>query len=487
LGRAGRALALLVSVGSALTPAVKAVAPTGLNIQAIDALLQRTLAANRVPGLSLVVVEDQRIVFRKGYGRAGDGRPMTPRTPLFLGSTSKTITALAVMQLVEQGKLELDAPVQRYLSSFRVADGAASRRITVRHLLSHTSGLSESADSGNSDLSKTLSEQIGRMSSARLTAPVGTKYQYNSQNYRVLGLLIEQITGQSYGAYVRDRVFVPLGMSESLAGSGEARGLAQGHGQVFGFPFPRSEPFQPASQSSGYVISSAEDMGHFLIAMLNGGGYAGRAVAGVQTVTQMMTPPPGIDSQYGFGWMISTAGSVTKSAHDKKIVFHGGSLPNFHSFALLLPERRLGFAYLCNQNGLIPMLTWSQNVKSGMIDLLVGAPAPPGVSYRWIGWLMGALAASTLGLQVRGIVRLPRWKRHVSLQPRGVRWLRTLLDLAIPAAVLSGVGWRLPYALLPDVTLWVFASCALSTARGIGKLGLIVLPKPFQKSLGQSV
>jgi len=477
-------LALLVSLGTLLTPAALAQAPTGVNIQDIDAFLQNMLAANRVPGLSVVVVQDDRIVFMKGYGQAGGGRPVTPQTPFYLGSTSKTITALAVMQLVEQGKVELDAPVQRYLPWFRVADEAASRQITVRHLLNHTSGLSESADSGNSNLSPTLNEQIRRMRSARLTAPVGTKYQYDSQNYRTLGLLIEQVSGQPYGDYVRDHVFAPLHMTHSLAGSGPARDLAQGSSQAFGLPFPRPEKFQPASQSSGYIISSAEDMGHYLIAMLNQGRYADQSVVQAQTVSQMMTPPEGINSQYGFGWLASTVAAVTKSTHNDRIVFHGGSLPNFHSFALLLPEKRLGFAFLCNQSGIIPLLTWSQNVKGGMINLLLGEPAPPSPSYSWIGWLLGSFAALTLGLQVRSIVRLPQWESKVSRQSRPIRWFRTLVDLVIPAAVLSGVGWREPYTLLPDVTLWVLASCALSVVRGIAKLVLIVPQKPpaFEKA-----
>jgi CubicO group peptidase (beta-lactamase class C family) len=209
---AGGMLALVVSVGTLLTPTAQAQAPTGVSIRDIDAFLEKTLADNRVPGLSVVVVQDDRIVFMKGYGQAGGGRPVTPQTPLYLGSTSKTITALAVMQLVEQGKVELDAPVQRYLPWFQVADEAASRQITVRHLLNHTSGLSEGADPGNSNLSPTLNEQIRRMRSARLTARVGTKYQYDSQNYRTLGLLIEQVSGQPYGDYVRDHVFAPLDM-----------------------------------------------------------------------------------------------------------------------------------------------------------------------------------------------------------------------------------------------------------------------------------
>jgi CubicO group peptidase (beta-lactamase class C family) len=475
-------LAVVVSMG--LLPAQ---VPAPPNIRNIDSFLQKTVAGNRIPGLSVAVVQDDRIVFMKGYGQAGGGRPMTPQTPLYLGSASKTITALAVMQLVERGLLELDAPVQRYLPWFQVADETASRQITVRHLLNHTSGLSENADPGSSNLSPTLNQQIRKMRSARLTAPVGTKFSYNSQNYRALGLLVEQVSGRNFGDYVREHVFEPLEMTRSLAGSEQARDLAQGHSQLFGLPFLRAERFQPASQSSGYIISSAEDMGHYLLAMLNQGQYAGRSLIQARTIAQMTTPPAVTGSQYALGWMVSTVAAVSKSRHNDRIVFHGGSLPNFHAFLLLLPERRLGFAFLCNQNGLIPMLSWSQKVKTGTIDLLLGEPAPPRVSYGWIGWLLGALAALTLGLQVRAIIRLPKWKSKVIRQSRLKRWFRTLVDLAIPAAVLYGVGWREPYALLPDVTIWVLASCGLSIVRGIAKLGLMIRVRPLNRSIAPSV
>ncbi len=103
------------------------------------------------------------------------------------------------MQLVEQGKLELDAPVQKYLPWFQVADDSASAKITVRQLLNHTSGLSEEGDPNASAYTTSLEEQARLLKHAHLTAPVGTQYQYFNQNYRVLGLLIEQASGQSYG------------------------------------------------------------------------------------------------------------------------------------------------------------------------------------------------------------------------------------------------------------------------------------------------
>ena len=168
------------------------------------------MAAQRIPGLALGIVKDDRIAYLRGFGKADDsGRAVTPQTPFIIGSLSKSFTALAIMQLVEAGKVELDAPVQRYLPWFRVADEEASARITVRHLLNHTSGLSTKTGrsyQGNGDTSDAaLEKAVRKLSSAELTAPVGETYQYSTINYSVLGLIVQTVAGRSYESYVQTR------------------------------------------------------------------------------------------------------------------------------------------------------------------------------------------------------------------------------------------------------------------------------------------
>src|SRR5215218_10317168 len=134
--------AYLVSRPGSDAPAANG-AGTAPEFAAIERFVQKEMAAQRIPGLALGIVKDDRISYIRGFGKADDsGRPVTPQTPFIIGSLSKSFTALAIMQLVEAGKVELDAPVQHYLPWFRVADEEASGKITVRHLLNQTSGLS---------------------------------------------------------------------------------------------------------------------------------------------------------------------------------------------------------------------------------------------------------------------------------------------------------------------------------------------------------
>lgn len=158
----------------------------------IDAYIETQMRDLRIPGLALGIVQGDQIVHLKGFGVAdASGRLVTAQTPFLLNSISKSFAALAVMQLVEQGKIELDAPVQRYLPWFRVADAPVSVQITVRHLLNHTSGLGEAA--AYAYLSKrtlgdgTLTDRVRRLSTLQLSHPTGATFEYTDANYDVLG------------------------------------------------------------------------------------------------------------------------------------------------------------------------------------------------------------------------------------------------------------------------------------------------------------
>ena len=162
--RLGHARALIILLGAVYLVASpmslgRAAANPAPDLASIDAYLEMEMREVRIPGLALGIVHNDEVVHLRGFGEAGpDGRAVTPQTPFILASASKSFTALAIMQLVESGKVDLDAPVRRYLPDFRVADEAASAQITVRHLLHHTSGLPEDSAFGPM-LSNDISDQ----------------------------------------------------------------------------------------------------------------------------------------------------------------------------------------------------------------------------------------------------------------------------------------------------------------------------------------
>ena len=179
----------------------------------------------------------------KAFGIAdGSGRLVTPQTPFFTGSTGKSFTSLAIMQLVEAGKVTLDAPVQTYLPWFRVADVKASEVITVRQLLNMTSGFPQSIGQeqiANVDLSDSAIENnVRALAKIELIAPPGERYEYSNSNYVTLGMIIQAVTGQSYETYIREHIFKPLDIQNSFTSKTEAQqdGLAVGYQKWFGLP-----------------------------------------------------------------------------------------------------------------------------------------------------------------------------------------------------------------------------------------------------------
>ena len=175
-------LAILMFISSSLGVS-RSFAKTGLtDFEEVDAYISAKMEELDIPGAALVIVHDDQIVHLKGFGVAdGSGRPVTPQTPFFTGSTGKSITALAIMQLVEAGKIKLDAPVQTYLPWFRVADAKASEVITVRQLLNMTSGIPRSIGQeqlANTDLSDSAIENnVRALAKIELIAPPGQRYE----------------------------------------------------------------------------------------------------------------------------------------------------------------------------------------------------------------------------------------------------------------------------------------------------------------------
>ncbi len=258
-----------------LTRNASAIRPEQAHFGEIDNFIQERMRVLRIPGLAFAVVQGDRIVHIRGYGLAGPEMGMTPDTRSYIGSVSKPITALAVIQLVEQGDLQLDHPVQEYLPWFQVSDPEASATITVRNLLNHASGLSEVGYFPDLPVDATLRTAVEELRQARLIAQPGAEFHYFNENYQVLGLLVETISGLPYGQYVQENIFTPLDMENSFADPvrAEQAGVAQGHGVLFGFPISREEAHPIYETPSGRITSTAEDMAHFLIAQLNGGRY----------------------------------------------------------------------------------------------------------------------------------------------------------------------------------------------------------------------
>ncbi len=407
----------------------------------VDTYVEQQMRRLNIPGASLAIVEGDQIVHLRGFGRARpDGETPTPQTPFFIGSLTKSFTALAVMQLVEVGKIELDAPVQRYLPWFRVEDSQASAQMTVRHLLNQTSGLPMLP--GMTNLADTDSRpdaterQVRALSTLNLTRPVGSKFEYSNTNYNILGLIVETVSGEPYADYIQNHIFNPLGMSHSYASKAVAQqnGLAMGHRYWFGHPFPAPNLSIPSSSlSSGQLISSTEDMGHYLIAHLNDGRYGNAQLLSPAGIDEMHRPVAEINEMgmslghYGMGW-------ISQGTGVSRIVSHSGIVPDFGAFMALVPEQKKGMILLFNANHAMMKMTYDE-MGMGAAQRLAGhSPAPSRLGAAL--WAMrGLLFIPIIQLisVVATLLLLRRWRMNPERRPSGRRmWGQHILLPLIP-------------------------------------------------------
>jgi CubicO group peptidase (beta-lactamase class C family) len=413
----------------------------------VDLFVEAEMDAQRVPGLALAVVRDDRIVHMRGFGEADEsGRAVSPQTPFVIGSVAKSVTALAIMQLVEAGMVELDAPVVRYIPWFRVADEEASAEITLRHLLNHTSGLSTKTGrsfQGNGDTTDSALEQsVRRLGTVELTEAVGEVHQYSTIGYSVLGLVVQTVSGQTYESYVQEQIFDPLKMRTSFTSKADAEphGLAAGHRYWFGWPAAAEEPYNRGLLPAGFLISSAEDMAHYVTAQLNEGRYDGVAVlspAGTAALHRAAVPTAETGTSYGMGWFVG-------DVNDVPAVSHQGETFTYHANIVLIPRSKQGVVVLMNAENSQDLFFRGRmgTIAAGVASLLEGQepPAPPSSTSLLVVYaaVLGATCLQAAGMIVSA-VRLRR--RRVPAGRLGPR-MRTA------AALACNVAWALLVLLL---------------------------------------
>jgi CubicO group peptidase (beta-lactamase class C family) len=379
-----RACAVSIALAVALTPLIATAAPgraqTTDSATAIDEYIRGRMPDLRTPGVSVVVVEGDQVVLSRGYGLADReaGTPMTEDTPVAVASTTKGMTALAMMQLVEQGLVDLDAPVTRYLPDFTMDDDRAAA-ITVRQVLSHTSGIPAGTATDGAQDDQALQRRVAALASVELRYAPGSGYEYSLDGYSVAGLIVQTVSGVPYEDYLAANLFEPFGMARTTfdlsraAELGSATAYTKSRGFVSAGPLPLSRAANPG----GGVLTTARDVGNYFVALLNGGAFEGTRVISPGSIEQMWTPEPasGVEA-YGLGWGVEQVSGM-------RVLSHGGDLgaPGAYGSSgsrfLLVPERRLAVGVLANMSSLE-----KAEIAQNMLTIVLGGdavtrPAPP--------------------------------------------------------------------------------------------------------------
>lgn len=475
------------------------------DIAHINAFVQKTMQQKGIPGVELAIVHGNQVVDLRGFGRANDkGANVTPQTPFEIGSMTKSFTALAVMQLVEQGKLDLNAPIQRYIPWFRLVDSTASARITVAELLHHTSGIPDGTSVEFASLTQpdmTIAQYVRALNTVALDRPVGRSFEYSNTNYVILGLLVQMVSGQSYVAYVQQHILDPLNMHNTYLSYGQAmqRGASLGYNWLFGavasvnpggqtgVAFQTTASVPQSQVSAGGVVSSAEDMSHFLTAMMNGGQYGSTRVLSAQGVATLQAPSapipanvfPGERGAYGMGWFNGTYYGVPA-------IYHTGTTLTFKAFQVMDLQHQWGAIIL--MNAATPLLQEPFDaIKSGVTAMLTGHTpvSVAGLTLNTFYLITDSILAILSLLIIWRLARLLKWSRNLSTRLEVGRYKRgfkirhvlgVVFDIVAGIIALVGVivvlgsgSLRLALILIPDLSIWLLFAGVLMLLSGLAR------------------
>lgn len=313
-------------------------------LKKLDNEVPALIKEGNIPGVSIAIVKNGRSFIRTyGYADLARKNPVKENTLFELGSCSKAFTALAVIKLVRETKLNLDTPVSHYLPWFRVYYNGAVTQITPRQLLHHTSGIPWNTISKikQSDNKNALEQNVRLLIGQELNNLPGHKFEYATINYDVLALLIEKISGQSFESYLQHAIIDPIGLRSTSIGKSTDSKMAGGYKIGFFEPWYYDAPVFKGNNAAGYVVSNGTDVDKWLRFQL---GLDGNPLYSLASVTHARdeTVPPHDLAFYAMGWEVSISGNGE--------LYHAGANPNFTSYVALRPVAQTGVAVLANSN-----------------------------------------------------------------------------------------------------------------------------------------
>jgi CubicO group peptidase (beta-lactamase class C family) len=346
----------------------------------IDNYVNKALTNWQIPGAAVCIIKNGKVVLMKGYGvkELGGTDKVNENTLFMIGSNTKAFTATALTMLDAENTLSLDDKVTKWIPQFKLDNKAAGEQAIIRDLLCHRLGFRTfQGDFTYWTSNLTRNEVIEKMSHIKADYPFRTKWGYTNAAFLTAGEIIPKATGLQWEDFITQKIFIPLGMTNSLALSKDFPAAANkcyahtiDEGKLIKIPFCNSDNLAPA----GSIGSSVNDMSHWLMAQLNEGKYNNQQAIAATAIAQTWLPHfvlgngrhlynSGHFSLYGLGWFI-------EEYCGKKIVSHTGGVNGFVTSVTLIPEEELGIVVLTNtdQNSFFEALKWE------IADAYLGKP-----------------------------------------------------------------------------------------------------------------
>lgn len=326
----------------------------------LDSAITADMARTLTPGVQVAVAHNGRIIYAKAYGVADveTQRALTNASLLRIGSVTKMVTGAVAAELAEQGKLDLRAPISRYVPSL---DGKKVGTVTTHQLLTHTAGWLDNATAYGRMGEGALGEVMREVSDTLFITEPGRVISYSNPGFSMAGYVIERAGSERYGTQVDRMILRPTGMPHATFRPLEAmvRDFSQGHTGMPGSPAAMVRPFteNTAQWAAGFLMASASDMARFAAMLMDGGVIDGQRVISEGAVRRMTTPDPRIPgdstARYGYGLMIATQSGV-------RVWQHGGAINGFDAMVTMFPDEKLAIVVLDNRLG--PSVTGTTSV-----------------------------------------------------------------------------------------------------------------------------
>ena len=355
----GRLLAACAT-SIAVAFATDAASVSAADFPAVDASMLGLMPMDNVPGAALALIKDGRIVLEKGYGfrDLATPDPVTTATLFNIGSISKSFTALGIAQLVDQHQVELDTPVIKYIPDLRLSDPRVAQAVTLRQLLSHTSGL-PADQQWPPRVPPTREGIVSEFAGMPITAEPGTRFQYCSRCIVLAAYVLERVTGQSWEAYTRTHIFEPLRMTTASFGplgleQASDRAQPYRHDAVLSevpVPWGRLDYLGSLAPAGG-IDANVDEMASYALLQLGDGTVSGHGVLSTQMMAELHRPEITVGDDwtpaarkenlhYALGWFTSDVRGV-------RLVSHNGVNPGFRAAIVLVPSSKTGVIILTN-------------------------------------------------------------------------------------------------------------------------------------------
>lgn len=435
----------------------------------LNSYIENYLEEYQVPGASVAIVNNGEIYYSKSWGVTGESEEkVTAETPFTIGSISKPLTGLAIMKLINENTVKLDDPVQKHIPWFTLEDKKAASQITIKHLLTQSSGISTYtgltiSDKESKDFNA-IENNVESLSNVKLTASLGEKHQYSNANFLILGALIEEVTNQTYSKYMEQNVFRPLGMKNAAADHESAynKGYLSGYQSFFGIPQKSSVTYDNGGAPYGYITASVKDLVQYIkfLSQQDFNNFLNEENMNLYLTPHIQT---GDNRYYGLGIRIS-------NLDDKdKMLWHSGSTPDSHAELFYIPEIDWGGVILTNKNNTLEE-EGLYYLKFGIINILDGkepveipenTPTIQLVILLFICLLLGLFIYLFIIIKSKNIRKRVIWRIF------GVICL-SLSIVLIPLLIFSvGAPWHTIRMFSPDLALLTIVTVTLLALDGL--------------------